>query len=270
LVMERVLYGCVAFRSNAITTKIMRTAIAEVLAISASPGQRDTPPFFRGLFAGFALMLTVIATLAVIPFWEWHGDKFNALEIISGKMMSSLDSQTSPESKTIHNVRGVYPTTLFLKDAKVLEAFLGVDIQKDLEDAISLHFPALLWRDLPDGVVMLQMGTLPAEPGSSQEWTAFFWGKFVPTGPSWVVFWRPTLYLENIALGESHPDVVKLQQLLEKQGIFGGGQDGVFGPALMNALATFQRRVGLVPTGRPSAMTMFQLRFGTTRQADNS
>lgn len=264
LVMERVLYGCVAFRSNVITPKIMRTAIAEVLAISASPGQRDASHFFRGLFAGFALILTVIATLAVIPFWERHGQKLNALEIISGKMMPPLISQASPESKKIPNARGVYPTTRLLKDAKVLEAFLGVNIQKDLEDAVRLHFPALLWRDLPEGIVMLQMETLPAEPGSSQEWTAFFWRKFVPTGPSWVVFWRPTLHLENIALGESQPDVVRLQQLLEQQGIVGGGQDGVFGPPLMDALATFQRRAGLVPTGRPSAMTMFQLIFGTT------
>ena len=262
LVMERVLYGCVAFRSYGITSKIMGAAIAEVLALSAPPARMRISPFFWGFVSCFVLTLTVVAALAVIPFWKGNGRELNALDLIRARMMSPVIVQPSQEPEKIHNVAPLHADVHILKEAKILESYLGVSIQKSLEDAVKLHFPALLWRDLPKGVVMLQMETLPSEPGTSQDWTAFFWRKFVPTGPAWVVFWRPVLHLDDIAPGESRPEVVPLQKLLEKKGLFKGPLDGVFGPDVSYALATFQRRAGLVPTGRPSALTMFQLRFG--------
>ena len=266
LVMERVLYGCVAFRSPAITSKIMGAAIAEVLAISAPPVRRKTSPFFWGLFAGFVLTLTAFAALAVIPFWEGNGHELNALDIFWGRMVPPMTASASPESKKIHDQAAAHSDAQLLKEAKILESYLGVSIQKDLENAVRLQFPALLWRDLPEGVVVLQMETLPAEPGTSKDWTAFFWRKFVPVGPTWVVFWRPSLHLENIVPGERRPDVVRLQKILAKQGLFKGALDGVFGTHTWYALTAFQRRAGLVPTGQPTALTMFRLKFGTSGQ----
>ena len=268
LVMERVLYGCVAFRSNGITSKIMGAAIAEVLAISAPPVRRQISPFFGGLFSGFALTLTVIAALVVIPFWKGNGHELNVLDLIGARMMTPKIAQPPHEPEKKQKVDAAHPDVPLLKEAKILESYLGMSMQKSLEDAVRLHFPALLGRDLPKGVVMLQMETLPAEPDTAQEWTAFFWRKFVPIGPTWVVFWRPVLHLEDIAPGESRPDVVPLQELLAKQEDFKGPLNGVFGSDVSYALAEFQRRAGLIPTGRPNALTLFQLRFGISEHSE--
>lgn len=53
--------------------------------------------------------------------------------------------------------------------------------------------------------------------------------------------------------------VVALQGRLAALGLFGGAQDGLFGADTAAALAAFQRREGLEPTGLPDQPTLFAL-----------
>ena len=260
LVMERVLYGCVAYGSNVITPKIIRAAIAEVLDASGSSTAHRRYGFGLAFAMGGFVTIVVLAILCMIPFWKAGPRSYSAMDVAFERIRAfSLDKS----GETNSSVSPIWGNTDSLSNKQVeeLETFLGSSISNSLQEAVRLRFPGLISRDLPKDVVLFEMETLPAEPGTSGEWTAFFWRRFVQKGPAWLVFWRPGPLLGDIYLGAHGPHIVRLQKLLKSRGVFPEKPDGVFGKSTWYALADFQRRNGLRATGQPTPLTLFVLRF---------
>lgn len=260
LIMERVLYGCVAYGVGSITPKIMRAAIREVMEASGGSVQKRQCLFWSGLTTGILLTLTGIAVLGVLPFWQVGSKRYSAMDVFLN-MWHVDPSVEAEQASSAMNMSDKFDRQFFAQ-VKALEQFLGIPIRDSLTQAVRLQFPQLLARDLPDDVVMLQTETLPAEPGSSAEWTALFWRRFVQNGPTWLVFWKPGKRSGDYILGAKGEHILELQEFLKKQGVFAGAPDGIFGKSTWNALVDFQRRNGLKATGQPSLRTLFLLHFG--------
>lgn len=56
----------------------------------------------------------------------------------------------------------------------------------------------------------------------------------------------------------------RMQQQLGRMGLYDGDMDGQFGPALREAIATYQRSIDFNPTGFPDQLTLWRL-FGRER-----
>ncbi|WP_327402160.1 peptidoglycan-binding protein [Streptomyces sp. NBC_01288] len=65
---------------------------------------------------------------------------------------------------------------------------------------------------------------------------------------------------ENLAEGDTGPDVAEAQCLLRRAGISPGGIDGIFGPLTEHAVKAFQQRSGLVVDGMVGPHTWKALR----------
>jgi transcriptional regulator with XRE-family HTH domain len=65
---------------------------------------------------------------------------------------------------------------------------------------------------------------------------------------------------ENLAVGNTGPDVAEAQCLLRRAGISPGGIDGIFGPLTEHAVKEFQKRSGLVMDGMVGPHTWKALR----------
>ncbi|MEV6546861.1 peptidoglycan-binding protein [Streptomyces sp. NPDC051665] len=65
---------------------------------------------------------------------------------------------------------------------------------------------------------------------------------------------------ENLAVGDTGPDVAEAQCLLRRAGISPGGIDGIFGPLTEHAVKAFQKRSGLVVDGMVGPHTWKALR----------
>lgn len=71
-----------------------------------------------------------------------------------------------------------------------------------------------------------------------------------------LVLWRPHLRGEAIVRIQANDDALRLQQALTAQGLYRGQPDGLWGPLTSEALALFQSRQGLPPTGVPDDLTL--------------
>lgn len=70
------------------------------------------------------------------------------------------------------------------------------------------------------------------------------------------VLWQPLPGIAWPVSGETAPDsVAELQRLLQEAGLYEGAVDGRFGPRTTDAVARFQEKAGLPPTGSFDAIT---------------
>lgn len=56
--------------------------------------------------------------------------------------------------------------------------------------------------------------------------------------------------------------VLEVQSELQRRGLYDGPADGIFGPKTEAAIASFETRMGLKPTGRPNPQVLTALRTG--------
>lgn len=61
--------------------------------------------------------------------------------------------------------------------------------------------------------------------------------------------------------------VAETQKALLDAGLYDGSVDGVLGPQTKAAISTFEKRIGLIPTGQPSARLLGEMRKGRPRAA---
>jgi type II secretory pathway predicted ATPase ExeA len=264
LIMERVLYGCVAFGAASITPRVMKAAILEIresISSVTTPKESRTP---IGLALGLGLGTVLLSCLLFIPFWSLEGQRMSAAEVVLG----GVESSESRNSRTVSSSAAAEGSGRVDSDlqtvARSLEAYLHKDLAEALTRAVDLDLPELLVRELPEGVSMLMLDRLPAEPGSSSEWKAVAWRKFSSSGPTWLVFWEPDISSDSLVPGQRSAAVLDVQQSLFDHGVLFSALDGVFGAKTWFAVSRFQKKAGLSPTGQPDLPTLFFLRFWET------
>ncbi len=79
------------------------------------------------------------------------------------------------------------------------------------------------------------------------------------TGPTYYLFWKPTMEIENFYYGYKHKQIMPLQKLLKNIGLYDFQIDGIAGSILIKGLTQFQRQNKLVVTGFPDPETLFLL-----------
>jgi peptidoglycan hydrolase-like protein with peptidoglycan-binding domain len=62
----------------------------------------------------------------------------------------------------------------------------------------------------------------------------------------------------------------EVQRALRREGVHPGPVDGVIGPATQAALAEYQRRHALAPTGEPDGATLARLRVGPAHAREST
>jgi len=75
----------------------------------------------------------------------------------------------------------------------------------------------------------------------------------------WLMLWKPELTLEKYYFGFQSKDVAILQRLLTQEGFFSREEDATIGSHTMYAVASFQRSIGMEPTGKADALTLYFL-----------
>jgi peptidoglycan hydrolase-like protein with peptidoglycan-binding domain len=83
------------------------------------------------------------------------------------------------------------------------------------------------------------------------------------TGVSATAFQHVISELENSTVISSHDSMIRLQSELASRGLYNGTLDGELGRATRNAIADFESRVGMKPTGLPTVSLLD--RFGEER-----
>lgn len=74
----------------------------------------------------------------------------------------------------------------------------------------------------------------------------------------WQAGWRTRLRAEDfLAAQDQHARVRAVQALLQAEGLYAGTLDGLYGPRMRAAIARFQQRSGLPPSGAPDPATLF-------------
>lgn len=75
----------------------------------------------------------------------------------------------------------------------------------------------------------------------------------------WLMLWKPLFAFETFHFGQKSEKVALLQKFLKQEGFFNSLEDATIGSKTMYALANFQRKFGLEPTGQADALTLYFL-----------
>ncbi len=260
LVMERVLYGCVAYGAESITPGIMTSALQEVQGAVRSAASPRRTKVGVGIVVGVGVACLVLLGLAFVPLWSVAGKGVSASDVVMGRIAPAAvadDPGTAELKRWPHLAEDVE----LREFGKSLKPFLGTDLYRDLQRAVALRTPEVLKQGLPQDVLLLRLDRLPAEDGSFDSWRAFAWRKYSDTGPTWLVFWRPETLLAESAPGGRSDAVFEMQERLYREGLLKDEPDGVMGTRTWYAMAAFQRKAGLPVTGAADTNTRFFLKF---------
>ena len=263
LIMERALYGCLAFGSNTITARIMRLAVHEVRGCAGIARHAD-----RRVSAalGIALAGLMLAGLGVM--FAPGLDR----EWITTFMTPKNTSMTSPPDTTLpakrpstHNRESIQQAvaTFEILAGKPL----GPELPRALEQAVNERKPEILLSALPPTVAMAVLENLPEQPGTNPNWLAMAWPTAMESRPAWLVFWSSEFPIDTPAPGQTSPMVLLAQHRLRELGFLTKPASGLLNSPTWYAIGDFQRSVGLPVTGVLDPATYFWLRFPATSAA---
>ena len=77
--------------------------------------------------------------------------------------------------------------------------------------------------------------------------------------PKFYLFWRPTIIVKQFFYYYDGKEILPLQKMMSKLGLYTANLDGKVGKQLMLAVIDFQKKMGLPVTGYPDAKTIFLL-----------
>ena len=75
----------------------------------------------------------------------------------------------------------------------------------------------------------------------------------------WLMLWKPKIQFDKYHFGLKSSQVVVLQKLLKQEGFFNDIEDGVVGSKTMYSVASYQRSIGIEPTGKADPLTLYFL-----------
>lgn len=255
LIMERTLYACLAYRTQSITTRIMRMAIRDACGSGQVRYTTRKSRSYTSWWAGVICLLLLALTL--VPFWSHEGRQVRALDVFADML----------RPRPIAPAQDVLPVPADnLGNATVaLEGFLGqpvaetviVALRQALVDKKSESISALL----PPTVAMAMVDDLPSATTNSSEWLALPWQHLAHVPPRWLVLWQTQYPVETPAPGQTSPLVRAAQKRLRELGYLKQPAGGMLNSATWYALGVFQRSVDLPVTGALDPATVFWLHF---------
>ncbi len=265
LIMERALYGCLAFGAQSITARIMRLAIREVRGgAGVSPRTWPRPATILGVILICLLLAGIDVAFAPSPDQGWRA-RMHVLKTMISSALAPLDS-TAPARQDAHPSRGE-----MARIAAALETMAGAPLDPNLpailERAANEGKPELLRAALPPTMAMAVLERLPEPPGSNPRWLAAPWPTASAARSAWLVFWPSEFPVDTPRPGQNSPMILAAQQRLRELGLLTKPASGLLNSPTWYAVADFQRSAGLPVTGALDPATYFRLRFPATSSA---
>ncbi len=253
LIMERALYGCLAYNRQHISPRIMYLAIQELDGASAMNGftrsARSPLPYIIGL---------IVLTLVGLSAFTFMSEPVKQL-VPAGVFRQSVIRDVEAASHGEENIHHKEVTNALAQ----LEGFLGEQQAESLTPwirvAIAEKNASTLRQNLPSGLAVALLDTLPGTVTSSPAWIALPWQQLSQTPPQWLIIWRSEYPVETPAPGESGRLIKEAQSRLNALGFLDKSADGHLNSATWHACSQFQRAVGLPATGTLDPGTVFWL-----------
>lgn len=256
LIMERALYGCLAFGTRSITPRIMRLAIQEVQSGAKHAARPISRPviILGAVVAGLILIGLGAARMPGLEGrWSWPPPAIKALV----RPLSARPAPAAPRNSTDT-----------AKAVNALEALagkpLGPDLSTVLAQAVRDKNIGPLRAALPPTMTVVTLDRLPGAPGSNPRWVALPWPADATDRPAWLVFWVSEFPVDTPPPGQSSPMVHAAQERLRALGFLTKPASGLLNSPTWYAIADFQRSVGLPVNGALDPTTFFWLRFSAT------
>jgi general secretion pathway protein A len=92
-----------------------------------------------------------------------------------------------------------------------------------------------------------------------KEYGTLKYGSDLKDHPKFYLFWRPTIIVKQFYYFYDGKEILPLQKMMSKIGLYTASLDGKVGKHLMLAVIDFQKKMGLPVTGYPDAKTIFLL-----------
>jgi type II secretory pathway predicted ATPase ExeA len=254
LIMERALYGCLAHNRQAISPRIMHLAVRELNGISEMSGiihpARSPLPHIAGL---------VMLTLLGLSVFSFTGRPMEQI-IPAGMFRQSVIRDVEAAPRGEENIHRKDVASALVE----LEGFLGKPQTESLAPWVKMAIAekkiTALRQNLPPGLAVALLDTLPDTNESSPSWRALPWQKLSQTPPEWLIIWHSEYPVETPVPGESGRLVEEAQSRLKALGFLSKPANGQLNSATWYACSQFQRSVGLPPTGALDPGTVFWLR----------
>ena len=252
LIMERALYGCLAYNRQSISPRIMRLAIGELCRKPGSGGVAHAAPSPLPLMAG--LIALTLCGLFAFAIWGQPVDRFVSAGMFRQAIVRDVDAAVQ--------AGGGIQAGSFADATSELERFFGQPQARTLapwlKKAIEDKRISTLRQNLPQGFAVALLDTLP-DPEKTPAWLALPWEKLSGTPPSWLVFWPSEYPVETPSPGQAGRLVKEAQVRLNDLGFLSKPASGQLNSATWYACSEFQRSVGLPATGVLDPGTVFWL-----------
>jgi hypothetical protein len=288
LIMERALYGLVAYNATVVDRKIMNEAIAEIasyqLEVAARLAGRLRPLGQRGRqMAWLAAAASVLAILglsvhifftpvSVSKVLNWTQaqvvDNAPAPKEIArfpiqaeGQITARIDHTTSAPPAAPPTVPPAASPADYPKSHVVFLQQFGLEsLLPVLDQALRRKNPDILKQQLPPDVQLVLLQNLP--PQGHIHFAAMSWdagGDTLRESYNWIALWKPMITIEQFYLGLESKEISKLQGMLKNLGYYQGPVNGIVGPLTWQAISNFQKDWPVTRTGFPTQETIFWL-----------
>jgi len=262
LIMDRCLYAAAAYNQRLLDARLLRKAALKL----HPPRPIQRPERMRGLVIATALVVILLATA-----WQFgalstdFGQRSRAaLATLVAPQAAIPRNDKAPQSVVPHQRRetpGHKPQ--LAETQRFLANFALAGRAKVFLDALDSES----WRTL-----ILNPGgwRVRVREGNSWPVNRAVYRFQQPNGKlKWVTLWRPRVEFPHFYFHLNTPAVATLQGMLSELGLYQASIDGVVGARTVAAIARFQSRSGLLPTGTPDADTIYALQQKLEVQLDN-
>lgn len=298
LIMERALYAAVAFGDSDLTTRALRSAVAEIASCQVEVAERmNKKAKFIKRWAG--LVAVVLLALAVtVPYIPSEAGPQSIARVV----IKSIAGPSEPAGnvaqqadKKEENIKPSEPekvheqTEIAAKSQETDESVLTVDGKDETNITSSLEKHPSYPDDYSVFLATAGLGNLLPKLGSAieskkigvfeealpqgyqllrldrlpsqtaVEYAAFPWKKYSDEEPNWLVLWRPSLMVSDFYYGYRSENILVLQKMLKRLGYYWGPDDGMVGPVTWRAINGFQKDMKLKRTMWPDPETIFWL-----------
>ncbi|PTN34884.1 ExeA family protein [Desulfonatronum sp. SC1] len=301
LIMERTLYGLVAYNATEINLKIMNEAVTEIaeyqLDVAARLGMRPATKQLIWLGAAATLLLTLgfffhafspsetlsrsdpyPTAAAGAPSALLHASnqgqgKGSGPVVQQPQVARDTESVSRPDQIDDHASHAPHPFATETPPPSSHVTFLSrhnlEHLLPVLNQALHKNDPGILEQQLPEHLQMVRLRELP--PRDNIRYSALAWntarGKDHAEGePKWIALWEPVLSIEKFFPGLKNEKIDMLQRMLLKLGYYDGPEDGTAGFMMWQAINNFQREWPVQHTGFPDPETILWIAALTRHQ----
>lgn len=292
LIMERSLYGLVAYNATEIDQKIMNEAVSEIaeyqLDVAGRLGLRRGARQVMWLGGAAALLLalgfiffalspsdtlsksgsdraTATSAPPALPHPQSQdreskskpvAEQHRAFQDAASVTWQDPDDTRTPHAQQTDATAPSPPES----HVAFLSRFNLNHLSSALDQALRQNDPGILEQQLPQNIQLVRLQELP--PRGNVRFAALAWnasrGANPAAGePKWIVLWEPVLTINQFYPGLKNKEIDTLQRMLLNLGYYEGPEDGTAGFMMWQAINSFQREWPVQHTGTPDPETIF-------------